>query len=512
MKALGRFRAGVAVAVLVGVLGGCSAPQLGSGEDPGTGPRVAPTADLQPFYSQQLAWEKCGPGQQCATLTVPLDYADPEGETLELSVLRNLATGPDPLGSLVVNPGGPGGSGVDYAARAASAVSPTLRSSYTVVGFDPRGVKRSRPIECLSDSQRDALLAQDSSPDDPAEVELVSADADAIAEGCLSDDSELLSHISSEEVAADMDVLRAALDEEKLNYLGFSYGTLLGALYAEAFPQNVGRMVLDGGMDPSLTNSEISLGQAKGFELALRRYLSDCVAGGDCPLGSSVDEAYSRLQTFLAELDAQPLPTGDPDRPLTQGIALNAVAYPLYTPDYGWPLLTANLRLALLGDGSGLLEIVDLFARRNADGTYDDNGLEMLYAVNCLDRPAGPTDQDTTETSVAQWSEAAPIFGAPLGYSNVACERWPIEPTGKAASVSAAGTPPIVVVGTEFDPATPYEWSVALAQQLSDGRLVSRIGGDGHTSYRGGSTCIDQIVDSYLITGDAPPDGTECSD
>lgn len=473
--------------------------------------RVAPAPELQPFYSQQLDWQKCGPGRQCATLTVPLDYSNPEGRTLQVSVLRNLATGPSPQGSLVVNPGGPGGSGVDYAARAASAVSPALRSAYTIVGFDPRGVKRSDPVECLTDPQRDNLLAQDSSPNNPGERADMAADADVLATGCETDDAELLNHLGSRNVAADMDVLRSALEEEQLNYLGFSYGTYLGAMYAEAYPQRVGRMVLDGGIDPALSNTDISLGQALGFELALQRYLADCVGTGECPLGDTTDEAYATLQQFLDELDVEALPTGDPVRPLTQGLALNAVVYPLYSPEYGWPLLTAQLRRALMGDGAGLLEIVDLFTRRNADGSYDDNGLEMLYAVNCVDRPDRP-DLAAIEQLARQWQEQAPIFGAPLAYSNVACERWPASADDLLGPLAVAGVPPVLIIGTEFDPATPYEWSVSLADQFVDGRLVTWRGGDGHTAYRSGSTCIDAVINAYLISGEVPTDGTECAD
>lgn len=497
--------------VVVAVLGGCSNSTPGAASESINAVNAAPTAELQEYYSQQLAWEKCGPGQQCATLTVPVDYADPGGRTVELSVLRSLATGPEPQGSLVVNPGGPGGSGVDYAMQAASALSPKLRSAYSIVGFDPRGVKRSDAIECLSDEERDEFLAQDPSPDDEDDVERIAADGQRLAAGCAADDAELLAHVSTAEVAADMDVLRAALGEERLNYLGFSYGTYLGVLYAESFPDRVGRMVLDGGIDPTLSNSEISLGQALGFEVSLRRYLADCVDTGECPLGNSVDEAYDTLQAFLADLETQPLPTSDPERPLTQGLAVNSLAYPLYTPDYGWPLLTANLRRALAGDGAGLLDIVDLFTRRDTDGTYDDNGLDMLFAVNCVDRSDRPSMSEVQQLA-AEWSQQAPIFGAPLAFSNVACERWPVPVSSVQATASADGVPPIVVIGTQFDPATPYEWSVALAGFLGDGRLVSRMGGDGHTAYRGGSRCIDEIIDAYLITGSAPPDGTECVD
>lgn len=508
MCAAKRFLSVVVAAVLT--LGGCGFwPQSASpGSDPA---RQAPDPALQPFYSQVLDWRSCGGRNQCTELLVPLDYANPTGETLELAVLRSPSTGPRPQGSLVLNPGGPGGSGVDFAAAASSVASPELRSAFSIVGFDPRGVGRSDPLECLSDKQTDELMSADPSPDTAAEVSIIEETAASLASGCVRDDAALAAHVDSMAVSQDMDVLRAALDEPTLNYLGFSYGTLLGALYAEAFPSKVGRFVLDGGIDPSLTNTQVAAGQAVGFEVALNRFLADCVRRGDCPLGDSVGDARSNLEQLLADIDTEPLPTDDPARPLTQGLALTGIVFPLYQPKFGWPLLRVNLRRALLGDGAGLLDSADQYARRNADGTYQDNGIDALNAVNCLD---GTDRPDTAQTAAlaSQWSTAAPIFGPLLAYGNLVCNYWPIAPAGNPARVTAAGSPPILVVGTEYDPATPYAWSQALASQLSAGVLVSWRGADGHTAYRNGSGCIDGIIDAFLIDGVVPQDGTECVD
>lgn len=499
----------IALTALVALTGCGFWPQAAS--DPENPARQAPDAELQPFYSQVLDWQSCGGRNQCAQLLVPQDYANPTGETVELALLRSPSTGPRPQGSLVVNPGGPGGSGVDFAAAAAGVASPALRSAFSIVGFDPRGVGRSDPLECLSDEQTDALMAADPSPDTSAEVAKIEEYSAALGAGCLRDDAALAAHVDSQTVARDMDVLRAALNEPTLNYLGFSYGTLLGALYAEAFPTRVGRFVLDGGIDPSLTNTQIAQGQAVGFEVALERFLADCVQRGSCPLGETVPQARATLDQLLEDIDAQPLPTDDPQRPLTQGLAVSGIVFPLYQPKFGWPLLSVNLRRALLGDGGGLLASADQYARRNSDGTYKDNGIDALNAVNCLDSTDRP-DTSATAALASQWAADAPTFGPLLAYGNLVCHFWPIAPAGNPAPVSAQGAPPILVVGTEFDPATPYNWSQALASQLSSGVLVSWLGADGHTAYRNGSECIDDVVDAFLIEGIVPPDPTDCVD
>lgn len=471
--------------------------------------REAPEAALQPFYDQTMEWSGCGAGNQCATLTVPLDYADPGGATLELAVLKSPATGDNPRGPLVVNPGGPGGSGVDYAEAADLVVSPQLHAAFDIVGFDPRGVGASDPLNCLTGAQLDEFLAADASPDTPEETDTLVAESEAFGQGCLADSPELTALMASEWVVRDMDVLRAALNQNTLDYLGFSYGTLLGAMYAEEFTDRVGRFVLDGAIDPTLSNTEISKGQALAFEVATRRYVEDCIREGGCPLGDDPDRAMTRLAEFLADLDQNPLPTGDPDRPLTQSLAISAIIYPLYQPEYGWPLLTTSLTLALAGDGSSMLNTVDIFNDRNEDGTFNGNGVDALYAVNCLDRPDRP-DLAETEALAEQWSQEAPLYGSYLAYGNLPCTYWPVPATDEPSATIAAGSPEILVIGTEYDPATPYPWAEALAEQLANGVLVSWVGGDGHTAYNNGSACIDQTVDAFLIDGVVPADGTEC--
>ncbi|WP_432521727.1 alpha/beta hydrolase [Kineococcus sp. SYSU DK006] len=492
---------------------GCSA--LGGEPEPepvGSATAVAgepaQDADLARYYDQRLQWADCSGGFECARLTVPVDYAEPGGATASLAVvrLRTAATGEDRLGSLVLNPGGPGASGVEYARAATGVTSQALRDHFDVVGFDPRGVGDSDPLRCLSDEQVDAFLATDPTPDDGGEVQALQQQAGALGAGCAAS-GELAAHVDSRSVTRDMDVLRAVLGDDRLNYLGKSYGTYLGALYADAFPQRVGRFVLDGVIDPALSSEEVNAGQAAGFELALRSYVQDCLAGDDCPLSGSVDDGVAQVRSFLDGLDARPLPTGT-DRPLVQGLGYLALAYPLYARQL-WPQLSAALGAALAGDGSAMLAFADAYAHRGADGRYADNSTTAIYAVNCLDRDDAEPLADV-QRSVQEFAADSPTFGPFLAWGALACTQWPIPPVGTVAPVSAEGAGPILVVGTTRDPATPYRWAQGLAEELSSGRLLT-YDGDGHTAYAMGSRCIDAAVDAYLVAGTPPEEGTTCT-
>ncbi len=505
----------VPVAVVLG-LAGCSlsgsptvstsSPSAPSGA---SAARAAPDPALATFYEQTLDWQPCESGDYCAKLTVPLDYANPAGDTIELALLKNPAPGGDSRPPLVINPGGPGASGVDFAKNIDGSIPESVRDAFDIVGFDPRGVGESNPLDCLTDKQTDSFLAADGDPDTQAEVQALINEAQVLAQGCKQAGSQLERHISTAEVAKDMDILRAALEQPTLDYLGFSYGTLIGATYAGQFPTRVGRFVLDGAIDPQLSNTELARGQAHGFEVALTHYIANCVKGGNCPLGNTTQAATARLRTFLADVDAKPLPTTS-GRRLTGALALSAVIYPLYQPSYGWPMLTSALASALEGDGSQMLSINDLFTQRNADGSYEGNSLDALYAVNCIDHPDRP-GPDETAALAQQWSQQDPFFGAALAYGNLACHYWQAPATGAPAPIAAAGSPEILVIGTEFDPATPYPWAQSLAAQLDNGRLLTWQGGEGHTALHHGSACIDTTVEAFLIQGVVPPDGKVCT-
>ncbi|MGN6687467.1 MAG: alpha/beta fold hydrolase [Actinomycetales bacterium] len=482
----------------------------GSGDagDPAKDPKLAR------FYSQKLAWQPCGEdggGSDfgCAWLTVPIDYAKPDGPTTRVYVNRLRASNPaHRIGSLIVNPGGPGGSGVQYAAYATQIVSADVRARYDIVGFDPRGVAHSDPIRCLTDKQTDAYLAADGSPDTPAEEQQLIDASQQLGQRCDARNGELLAHVGTRDVVRDLDVLRAVLGDSKLHYLGKSYGTFIGAIYGDLFPTHIGRMVLDGALDPRSTSEEVNLGQAKGFELALSSFLKDCGTRSDCPFRGSEDQMRLQLEGFLARLDRAPLPTDDDEgRKLTQALGVLGIVFAMYDEGF-WPQLRTALSLGLRGDGSALLVLADAYADREPDGTYSSNQNDVIYAVNCLDKPE-PNGPQQVEQQKGEFEKASPVFGDYIAWSSLPCHYWPVPPEMQPHAVAAPGAPPIVVVGTIRDPATPYQWAVGLAHQLDSGVLLT-YNGDGHTAYRRGSPCIDSAVDRYLLEGTPPKDGTRC--
>lgn len=486
-----------------------SAPSSTTAETP---PTSMPGTER--FYAQQLAWSSCS-GGECAKLTVPVDYAKPDGPTIEIAVFRMSRTsGLQRLGSLVVNPGGPGGSGIDYARAAGSGavVTPQVLRAYDIVGFDPRGVGRSAPVTCLDDAAMDRWLAQDPTPDDAAEREAAGALAADFAKACKTKGNPLLGHVSTVEAAKDMDILRSRLGEEKLTYLGKSYGTYLGAVYAGLFPTHVGRVVLDGALDPSLSAEQINTGQAVGFDRATRAWAADCIAQGQCPLGTSVDEVIKGLDALLRRLDAAPLTkTGDSSVPaLTEGWAAYGVAVAMY--DQGmWESLTSAIRAALAGDGTGLMRLAEQYADRNVGGGYSSNMLQVMYAVNCLDKPES-ADLADRQGQADRAAAAAPLWGRFLAWGSLVCGDWPQPGDTKPAApqkITAPGAGPIVVVGTTRDPATPYEWAVALADQLETGTLIT-YDGDGHTAYTRSNSCVDKAVDAWFLKGTVPEKGLRC--
>ncbi|MEZ0577714.1 alpha/beta hydrolase [Nocardioides sp. MH1] len=505
---------GIAVAIVLVTGdddGGSSADSSSTPSDSAVPPSTsAPTADgdvpdgLESFYSQQIDWQSCG-SDQCGTLQVPLDYSDPSGKTIGIAVEMSPATG-QRIGSMVVNPGGPGAPGTDTATDADFYFAPELRESYDIVGFDPRGTGDSSPVDCLSDAELDDYVAGDPDPDTPAEVRDFSDEQASFWEECKAKSGDLGAHVSTIEAARDMDVLRAALGEDQLPYFGFSYGTRLGATYATLFPQNVGRFVLDGAVDPSLSTLDGAVSQAKGFETALRSYLKDCVDQGDCFLGDSVDAGLKTIKDLLASIDAKPLPT-DSDRELTVGNAFYGLVTPLYAKD-NWTYLDQGLQEALDGDGSTLLFLSDFYGSRNDDGTYADNSLEAISVINCLDDPWSIAPKQVPKY-YPRFEKASPTFGDVFAWGLVACNGDPFRSTEPDLTIDGAGAAPIVVIGTTRDPATPYEEAQAMADQLESGVLLSR-DGDGHTAYNKGNACIDDAVHAYFIDGTVPTDGTQC--
>ncbi|MFE0702542.1 alpha/beta hydrolase [Streptomyces sp. NPDC058872] len=499
------------------ILSGCSggsgaaASRNAEGQSPAAGLSAPSSGALKKYYGQTLKWRDCGvEGFQCATLRAPLDYAKPDGEEIELAVSRVRATGPGKrLGSLLVNPGGPGGSAVGYLQGYAGIGYPApVRARYDMVAVDPRGVARSAPVECLTGAQMDAYTQVDQTPDDPAEVDALSTAFKEFAAGCEKRSGKVLPHVSTVDAARDMDVLRAVLGDAKLSYVGASYGTFLGATYAELFPDRVGRLVLDGAMDPSLSALDLNRDQTGGFETSFRAFAADCIRQPDCPLGTgSVAAAGEALKKFFRDVDAEPVPTGE-SRELGESLATIGVIAAMYD-EGAWPQLREALTRAMNGEGSGLLALADSYYEREADGTYA-NLMSANAAVNCLDLPPAFSSAAEVSKAVPSFEKASPVFGEGLAWAALNCTYWPAPATGRPHRITAEGAAPILVVGTTRDPATPYRWARSLAEQLSSGTLLT-YEGDGHTAYGRGSDCIDTAINAYLLEGTPPEDGKRCS-
>ena len=465
-------------------------------------------ADLAKFYSQRLVWKSCDSGYQCSKLTVPVNYAEPAAASLQIAVVRKQATNQaQRLGSLVVNPGGPGGSGISYA-TSGDVLDSALLARYDLVGFDPRGVGQSDPVQCLTDSQMDTFVDTPSNPTTPAQLAEVEQESQLFAQQCAAKSAALLPHVGTVDAARDMDVLRAALGDSKLNYLGKSYGTLLGATYAQEFPQRVGHLVLDGAIDPNLTAEQENLTQAASFDKELHLFLADCVKQSDCPFGTTdPDAAFTKLQTWVAGLQTAPI-TGDGTRKLDEPYALTGISVAMYDQGW-WSTLRQALTSAFKGNGAMLLAMADAYNDR-ANGHYTDNEIAANYAVNCVDHPDEATSVAEVQAELPAFEKAAPFFGPMVDWSSLPCAYWKASATDSPHTIAAKGAAPIIVVGTTNDPATPYSWAQGLAGELSSGRLLTMIG-DGHTAYRRGSpTCIDTAVDAYFLSGALPPSGTVC--
>jgi pimeloyl-ACP methyl ester carboxylesterase len=453
-----------------------------------------------------VSWRDCRDDLECAEIEVPLDYADPDGDVITLSMLRAPAEDAGRrIGSLVVNPGGPGVSAMDYAARSGSAFGEELRAVFDIVGVDPRGVAASTPVECRSDEELDTYIASDPSPDTGAELRAARELFSDFGEGCLDDSGDLARHISTEESARDLDIVRAVLGQEQLTYFGASYGTFLGATYADLFPERAGRLVLDGAIDPTVDAVEQAEVQAGGFETALRAYVENCVEDGDCYLGDDVEGGLERIRGLLEDLDQEPLP-GDGERKLTEGTAVYGIWAPLYDENY-WGLLDSGLEAALDGDGRALLVLSDAYVSRGPEG-YLNNSIEALLAINCLDRSGGLTPAQARRQE-SRLVEASPTFGRIFAVGLTGCRDWPVQTGNQPSELTASGSDPILVIGTTRDPATPLVWAEALAEQLEAGVLVRR-DGDGHTGYGVGNDCVDDTVEAFLVSGEVPESTVDC--
>jgi pimeloyl-ACP methyl ester carboxylesterase len=501
------FQRSLAAVVAASVLAaGCSG---GSGARPHAVTTVAPTT-LAGYYRQKLHWTPCDDGFECARLLVPFDYSRPAWKRFSLPVIKLPAADPrQRIGALVVNPGGPGGSGVQYAEDARSVIATPILDRFDIVGFDPRGVGGSQPaVHCMTGPQLDKYYETDDTPDTPAQLNDVVSESELFARECARNAGPLLPYVGTQNAARDLDVLRAALGEPRLTYLGKSYGTYLGAWYAQLFPRHVRALVLDGALNPDATSLSINQVQAEGFEVALHAFAANCMASPGCPLGRGSDVAagIAKIQNLLNHATVTPLANDLGDgRPANGALLLEGIAAALYSQAY-WPTLRTALADAFSGDGTVLLELADALLERNSSGVYT-NLPDSNMAINCLDRP-WPRSLPVWRSAAGAAEKDAPQFGAAIMWGSLPCAYWPVK-SYPLPHITAAGAPPILVVGTTRDPATPYRWAQALAGELRSGVLLGW-NGNGHTAYMMGSSCVDNYVNRYLITGAVPRSGTVC--
>ncbi|HEY6013166.1 MAG TPA: alpha/beta hydrolase, partial [Candidatus Limnocylindrales bacterium] len=467
-----------------------------------------PSPTPAPLVVAPASWSDCGRGFLCAAVRVPKDYASPSSGYVNVSIVNLPATDrKHRIGSLVVNPGGPGASGVEFVRdeAAVDGFPAALRKEFDIIGFDPRGVNSSTAVRCIDNLDGRAEI--DPSPDNAAELKALVADARAYAAACAKRNEALLPYLSTDAVARDLDAIRQAVGDKQLTYLGFSYGTLIGSTYAELFPDHIRAMALDGAVDPALDLEQLRAGQAKGFEGALSSFLKDCAARTACAFHQD-GRSVAAFNALMASIDTKPLHAVRlRDRRLVgPGIAWYSVLAALYSKD-AWPTLAASLALAKAGDGSLMLLIADPYRGRKANGSYSNE--QDAYTANiCLDFPA-PTDVAAYTGWAKAFDSAAPHFAALIAYNDLSCAFWPVPAERVPAPVTAAGAPPIVVVGTTGDPATPYPWAVALARELDSGVLITHKG-EGHTAWQS-SSCVQHAVDRYLLDLIVPKAGLTCS-
>lgn len=467
-----------------------------------------PLSSLSQYQTQELKWRDCYGNYQCSSLLVPIDYADLSGGAFSLALLRYQALDQDRrIGSLVVNPGGPGSSGVDYAYSAEYIVSPEILERFDIVGFDPRGVGESAAIKCLNDAETDASFAADPKPDDEAEFVLFISDARDYFAKC-SENTEHLTNYSTLNSARDLEILRSALGDEQLNFLGKSYGTYLGTLYAELFPESVGRFVLDGAVDPNSNNREAVLGQAIGFESALNAFISNCLNSSSCALTGDLQSARNQVIDLLTNTAITPLESKS-GREVTEGLVLLGIASALYDSESGWPVLRDAFKEATLGSGTSFLTLADQYAGRQENGKYLSNENDALQVISCLDQNELET-VSTFKKGVAEFAKRAPIFGPYLAYAGLACRYFPNLSSVEQIEIKSLKTKPILIVGTTRDPATPYKWAQSLAK-IFEGSILITLDGDGHAGHGRGSTCVDSAVDRYLLTGAMPKSELFCA-
>ena len=474
-----------------------------------------------PQIGQPVQWGPCRPagggsgealavpaGAQCAKIAVPVDYDNPDGDEATLALIRFPATG-EKIGSLIINPGGPGESGIDAAAGIVESLPAEVRQRFDLVGFDPRGVGLSTPaVWCNSDADNDRLRADPMVDYSPEGVRRIEGETKAFIQRCIDKmGPDFLANVGTASVAQDLDALRAAVGDDKLNYLGYSYGTRIGAAYAEAYPDKVRAMILDGAVDPNADPIQADIDQAAAFQGAFNDFAADCAEDPGCPLGTDPDKAVDVYRSMVDPLVEDPMPTRDP-RGLSYCDALVGTIMALYSPNL-WRHLTRGLTEMTEGRGDTMLALADMYMRRDPQGRYT-NATDARIAVNCVDQPP-ITDPATVVEEDRRLREVAPFmsYGEFTGHAPMStCAFWPVPPTSTPHLVSAPGLPPVLVVSSTGDPATPYQAGVDLAEQLGGGLLT--FDGTQHTVVFQNEACVDDFAAAYMIDLTLPPPDTTC--
>jgi len=456
--------------------------------------------------ASSIAWSSCSRGFECGTLDVPIDYSNPASGTLSLALIRLPATDQaHKIGSLLVNPGGPGASGVNFVRAWATTLSSTIRQQFDIVGFDPRGIGQSTPIDCHDNLQ--AFIAAEPVPTTQAQWDTLVQLTKDFDNACAQKYGPLLPFLGTKNVVRDMDQIRAAVGDDKLNYLGYSYGTVIGQVYADMFPTKIRALVLDGSVDLSLSTDDKTLTQIGGFELALNNFVANCQQQ-NCALNQRTNgNPMAAIDQLLAKVEKAPIPAPSADRPAGPGETFLGLITPLYSKS-AWPMLATAVDSALNGDASQIVQLADSYLDRNPDGSYA-NSQETNIAVSCLDQEPSqlPVTFKDFPAAAAKFALTSSHFG-PAVANGLTCAYWPAKPD-PLKPPTATGAPPILIVDTTGDPATPYAWGVSVSKQLKSSVLLT-YNGDGHTAYDSGDACVDGAVNTYLVSLTTPLPGTQC--
>ena len=467
---------------------------------------VNPLNTTTDFIVNPIVWTTCDGSTntevECGNIEVPFDYADPEQGSFVLYVKKHNAASPaDRIGSMMVNPGGPGFGGSSLADDAQYYFSQDLIDRFDIIAWDPRGTGESTPaVDCVDTF--DEYFGLDSPPETPEEKQALIDASQAFNDKCAENSGTILPYISTQASAQDINSLRLALGEEKVSFFGFSYGSELGTTWATMFPETVRAIVVDGAVDPNASSTEEGMNQAKGFEGQLATFLKQCSEKTTCAFhnGGKAEAAFDKL---VLDIDATPLEVSKDRTPVTQGVLFTAVAQAMYS-DYYWPQLSEALDAAQNGEGKGILQLYDDYYQRKDDGTYG-NELEAFLAISCLDDPGASSVEDV-DSHIEEFIAAAPRLGGNFAYG-YSCALWPVKQAAKV-NITGKGAGPIVVVGTTGDPATPLDSTRKMALGLEQGILIV-VDANQHTGY-GANNCVVKAVDDYLIKLTVPKNETTC--